>query len=71
LPKAFAPTRTLASFCPNFRSDKAFLPVLQLQRVDAEDLLADAQARGWGQEVARHRRLIERVDLLIEKARAG
>jgi integrase len=61
----------ICEFCPNFRSDKAFLPVLQLQRVDAEDLLADAQARGWGQEVARHRRLIERIDLLIEKARAG
>jgi len=41
--------------------------VLQLQRADAETLAA-AAARGWGDEAARHRRLIERLDLLIAQA---
>jgi hypothetical protein len=45
--------------------------VLQLQRADAEALAADAQARGWGDEAARHRRLIERLDLLINQAHAS
>jgi hypothetical protein len=42
-----------------------------LQRADAEALAADAVARGWGDEVSRHRRLIERLDLAIAKANAG
>ena len=56
---------------PNFRSETSFLPVLQLQRADAETLAADAAARGWGDEAARHRRLIERLDLLIAQAHAS
>ena len=61
----------ICEHCPNFRSEASFLPVLQLQRVDAEALAADAQARGWGDEAARHRRLIERLDLLINQAHAS
>jgi site-specific recombinase XerD len=61
----------ICEHCPNFRSEASFLPVLQLQRVDAEALAADAQARGWGEEAARHRRLIERLDLLITRAHAS
>jgi hypothetical protein len=45
--------------------------VLQLQRADAEALAAGAQARGWGEEAARRRRLIERLDLLITQADAS
>ena len=44
--------------------------MLQLQRADAETLAADA-ARGWSDEAARHRRLIERLDLLINQAHAS
>ena len=51
--------------------EASFLPILLLQRVDAEALAADAVARGWGDEVARHRRLIERIDAAIAKANAG
>jgi len=47
------------------------LPVLQLQRADAEALAAGAAARGWGEDAARHRRLIERLDLLIVQAHAS
>jgi hypothetical protein len=61
----------ICEHCPNFRSEASFLPVLQLQRADAEALAADAQARGWGEEAARHRRLIERLDLLITQADAS
>ena len=61
----------ICEHCPNFRSEASFLPVLQLQRADAETLAADAQARGWGAEAARHRRLIERLDLLITQANAS
>jgi hypothetical protein len=61
----------ICGHCPNFRSEAGFLPVLPLQRADAEALAADAAARGWGEEAARHRRLIDRLDLLIAHAHAS
>jgi len=61
----------ICEHCPNFRSEATFLPVLQLQRADTEALAADAAARGWGQEAARHRRLLDRLDLLISQANAS
>jgi site-specific recombinase XerD len=61
----------ICEHCPNFRSEASFLPVLQLQRADTEALAADAAARGWGDEAARHRRLLERLDLLIGQANAS
>ncbi|MGH3121767.1 MAG: tyrosine-type recombinase/integrase [Streptosporangiaceae bacterium] len=65
------PYTNICEHCPNFRSEASFLPVLQLQRTDTEALAADAAARGWGEEAARHRRLIERLDLLIGQADAS
>lgn len=62
------PYTNICEHCPNFRSDKTFLPILAAQRVDAEALAADAAARGWGEEVSRHRRLVERLDLLMSRA---
>ncbi|HTX00746.1 MAG TPA: hypothetical protein VMD59_18340 [Acidimicrobiales bacterium] len=56
---------------PRLLSEKALLPVLQVQRVDAEALFADAQERAWGEEAARHRGLVERIDALIASVRAG
>ena len=56
---------------PNFRSEATFLPVLQLQRADTDALAADAAARGWGEEAARHRRLLDRLDHLISQADAS
>jgi len=61
----------ICEHCPNFRSEASFLPVLQLQRADTEALAADAAARGWGDEAARHRRLLERLDTLIDQANAS
>jgi hypothetical protein len=51
----------ICEHCPNFRTDPSFLAVLGTQRVDAQALAADAEARGWTDEVARHRRLVERL----------
>jgi site-specific recombinase XerD len=61
----------ICEHCPNFRSDATFLPTLLTQRVDTEALVADAEARGWGEEAARHGRLIERLDRLISDAQSA
>lgn len=61
----------ICEHCPNFRTDVTYLPVLAAQRVDAETLAADAEARGWVAEAERHRRLIERLDLHIARAQTG
>jgi integrase len=61
----------ICEFCPNFRTDAAMLAVIGAQRADAEALAADAEARGWGEEAARHRRLLERLDLLMSRTQAG
>ena len=65
------PQVNICEFCPNFRTEASFLPILALQRVDAEALAEDALARGWGEESARHRRLVERIDIAIAKANAS
>jgi integrase len=61
----------ICEHCPNLRSDPAFLPILAAQRADAETLAADAAARGWDSEAARHRNLAERLDLLITREQAS
>jgi hypothetical protein len=60
----------ICEHCPNFRSEPSFLPILAAQRADAAALAADAEARGWGEEAARHRQLVERLDLLMSRAEA-
>jgi hypothetical protein len=61
----------ICEHCPNFRNDPSFLPILATQRADAETLAADARARGWDSEAARHRKLAERLDLLITRTQAS
>jgi integrase len=61
----------ICEFCPNFRSDAGFLAIIGAQRADAEALAVDAEARGWGEEAQRHRRLLERLDLLMARTQAG
>ena len=58
----------ICEHCPNFRTDTGFLAVLATQRADADKLAADAHARGWDNEADRHRRLVERLDLLMNQA---
>jgi hypothetical protein len=61
----------ICEHCPNFRTEASFLPILATQRTDAEALAADAEQRGWAEEAARHRALVQRLDLLISRAQAG
>lgn len=64
------PYANICEHCPNFRTDTGYLPVLAAQRVDAEALAADAQARGWIDEANRHQRLLARLDALIAQTQA-
>jgi hypothetical protein len=57
----------ICEHCPNLRTDAAFLPILAAQRADADALAADAEARGWTQEAARHRKLVDRLDTLMNR----
>jgi integrase len=61
----------ICEHCPNFRNDPAFLPILAAQRADAQTLAADAAVRGWDSEATRHRKLAERLDLLITRTQAS
>jgi hypothetical protein len=61
----------ICEHCPNLRTDATFLPLLAAQRVDAAALAADAETRGWGEEAARHRRLIARLDALMNQGESA
>jgi hypothetical protein len=61
----------ICEHCPSFRTDASFLPVLTAQRLDAEALAADAQARGWIAEADRHHQFIARLDAHLQAAEAG
>jgi integrase len=65
------PYANICEHCPNFRTDAASLSVLAAQRIDAEALAADAEARGWINEADRHRRLMARLDALLAEGVAG
>ncbi len=41
------PQVNICEHCPNFRTDAASISVLGAQRLGAEALAADAEARGW------------------------
>ncbi len=60
----------ICEHCPNFRTDAGYLAVLGAQHTDTLALVADAEARGWGTEAQRHRRLADRLDELISQTRA-
>jgi integrase len=59
------PYANICEHCPSFRTDAASISVLGAQRLDAEALVADAEARGWLDEAERHRRLVARLDSLL------
>lgn len=62
------PYANICEHCPSFRTDAASISVLSAQRVDAEALAADAEARGWIDEADRHRRLMARLDTLLAQS---
>lgn len=55
----------ICEHCPSYRTEASSLPILAAQRVDAQALADDAEARGWIDEADRHRALIGRLDALI------
>ncbi|HXH58405.1 tyrosine-type recombinase/integrase [Iamia sp.] len=61
------PYANICEHCPSFRTDTASIAVLSAQRVDTEALVVDAEARGWIHEADRHRKLLARLDSLIEQ----
>ena len=65
------PYTNICEHCPNFRTEATFLPILAAQRADASTLAAEAARRGWGEEAERHRRLVERLDVLMARAEAS
>jgi integrase len=65
------PYANICEHCPSFRTDAASVSVLSAQRIDADALATDAEARGWIEEADRHRRLIARLDALLGEANAG
>jgi hypothetical protein len=63
----------ICEYCPTFHVDVdvGTVAVLTAQRVDAEALVADADAREWSDEADRHGRLISRLDTLIAEQVTG
>jgi len=59
------PYANICEHCPSFHTDATHLAVLAAQRIDAQDLAADAEKRGWIDEADRHHKLVSRLDTLI------
>jgi len=57
--------------CPSFHTEPANVTTLTAQRGDTQTLAADATARGWDDETARHQALLARLDILLSQADAG
>jgi hypothetical protein len=62
------PYANICEQCDNYVTAPEFIPALQAQLADVEVLHEDAQARGWDSEVARHARVIARIEGHIERA---
>ncbi|MDJ0362266.1 hypothetical protein [Rhodococcus sp. H29-C3] len=62
------PYANICEHCPSFHTDTTHLGVLSAQRVDAADLAADAEKRGWIAEATRHHALVTRLDTLIAQS---
>lgn len=62
------PYANICEHCPSFHTDATHLGVLAAQRLDAQELAADAEQRGWINEADRHRKLIARLDTLMAES---
>ena len=61
------PYANICEHCPNFVTDTASIAVLSAQRIDTAALADDAEQRGWIDEADRHRKLLARLDTLIDQ----
>lgn len=62
------PYANICEHCPSFHTDSTHLGVLAAQRIDAHELAADAEKRGWIEEADRHHKLVARLDALIAQS---
>lgn len=56
------PYANVCETCPNFVTTTDFVPVIEDQLTDLQELRDDADRRGWTAEVARHQRVIESLE---------
>lgn len=56
------PYANICEQCDNYVTAPDFLPALEAQLADVRVLREDAEARGWDSEVARHARVIARIE---------
>jgi hypothetical protein len=70
-PKAAGPCpyANICEQCDFFVPDPAAAPTIGTQLADIRALRADAQARGWEDEVARHRRVEDRLQQHLDRLR--
>jgi hypothetical protein len=70
-PKAAGPCpyANICEQCDNFVPDPAATAAISTQLDDIHTLQADAQARGWDDEAARHRRVIASLEAHLQRLR--
>lgn len=56
------PYANICETCPNYVTATEFAPAVQAQLDDIRDLRADAEARDWPSEIARHQRVIDSLE---------
>ena len=56
------PYANICEQCDNFMPAPEFIPALQAQLADINQLRADAEQRGWTSELERHNRVIARLE---------
>lgn len=65
------PYANICEQCDNYVTAPEFLPALQEQLADVRALKNDAEARGWDAEVARHARVVARIEDHVARLRDG
>ena len=61
------PYANICEQCDNYVTTPEFIPQLQAQLADITALRDDAAARGWHTQVARHSRVITRIQVHLQR----
>jgi hypothetical protein len=57
--------------CPKFLTTSEYAPRLQARLERVEELLVDAEVRGWSREVERHKAIQHRIRKLLDDLEEG
>ncbi|ACV79931.1 hypothetical protein [Nakamurella multipartita] len=57
--------------CPKFLTSTEYVPRLQARMVREDELIADAEHRGWEREAERHRCTQQRIAALLKDLSLG